>query len=264
MNNKRLGKGLEELLGTKFEGEIKFIEIGKIRPSSIQPRSYFSEEGINSLAESIKKTGVIEPILVSNVSHETYEVIAGERRFRAAKLVGLEKIPCIVKNVSLKEKVLISLIENIQREDLNPIDEANFFKRTIDEFKLTQEELADEIGKSRVYVANKIRLLQLPLEVQNLVKEGKLSEGHARALLQLEDENEIVKEAYKAIKNKITVRKLEEKARKKDPNVAEYEKKLSKKFNREVKIKQLRKAGGWISFRYYSNNDLEDFIKSIS
>lgn len=264
MNEKRLGKGLEELLGTKIEGEIKYIELDKIKPSNMQPRTTFNEENIQSLAESIKKTGVIEPVIVSNVSHETYEIIAGERRFRAAKLAGLGRIPCIIRNVDKKDKIIISLIENLQREDLNPVDEANFFKRVIEELSITQEALAEEIGKSRVYVSNKLRLLHLPQEVQNLIKDGKLSEGHARALLQLGDEKAMIREAHGIIKRKISVRSIERKVRKKDPNIIALEKKLEKKFNREVEIKKTRRGSGWICFKYYSNDDLDDFLDSIS
>ena len=190
MVKRGLGKGLEALIpradykGREFISE---IEVEKLFPNLFQPRKEFNQEKMEELKESIKKHGVIQPIIVREVANG-YEIIAGERRLRAAKELGMKKIPVIIKKISNEKSLEIALVENIQREDLNPIDQANAFKRLADEFELTQEELAMVTGKSRALISNTIRLLKLNPEIQNNVSKGDISFGHAKLLLGIEDE----------------------------------------------------------------------------
>ncbi len=191
MSKKALGKGIEALLqsaqnkesvGTQAEVATAFI-----KPNPDQPRKQFTEESLRELAASIKEKGVLQPILVERVADQEYVIIAGERRYRAAKMAGLAKIPIIVKSFSETEKLEISLIENIQREDLTPIEEAQAYKHLLDLGNIKQEELAEHLGKNRSTIANSIRLLKLPQTMQDGLSQGKISAGHARAILSLED-----------------------------------------------------------------------------
>jgi ParB family chromosome partitioning protein len=191
MSKKALGKGIEALLqgtqnresvGTQAEVATAFI-----KPNPDQPRKQFTEESLRELAASIKEKGVLQPILVEQVADQEYAIIAGERRYRAAKIAGLTKIPVIIKSFSETEKLEISLIENIQREDLTPIEEAQAYKHLLELAKITQEELAEHLGKNRSTIANSLRLLKLPQTMQDGLSQGKLSAGHARAILSLED-----------------------------------------------------------------------------
>ncbi len=208
---KALGKGLSSLIPNKLDLNISnfqsdyFVEIpiDKIAENNNQPRKNFNEEDILELAESIKLYGVLQPILVKNLENDRYQIIAGERRWRASKLANLKFVPAIIKNTIDRQNVEISLIENIQREDLNPLEEANIYKTLIDEQGYTQEILAEKIGKSRSYVANLVRLLKLPDKFKKLIFEDKLSAGHARLLLNNENPDELVKIIQK---NNLSVR----------------------------------------------------------
>lgn len=189
--HKGLGRGLDALLGGGSGGrrpadeELAQLPVGALRPGKYQPRTHMDEASLAELAESIKARGVIQPIVVRPVGPEQYEILAGERRWRAARLAGLQRIPAVVREVPDEAALGIGLIENIQREDLNPLEEANGLKRLIEEFRLTHEQVATAIGRSRAGVTNLLRLLELPGAVQELVQEGKLDMGHARALLAL-------------------------------------------------------------------------------
>lgn len=212
---KGLGKGLGSLLSSnEFEdnsnAKVLEIDINKINPNKNQPRSSFNDVTLNELAESIREVGVLQPIAVKKIN-DYYEIIAGERRWRAARIAGLKTIPSIVKTLDELKTLEAALIENIQREDLNPIDEAITYSRFSQEFNLSQEEIAKKVGKSRPAIANAMRLLNLDKRVQNFVREGKLSNGHARTLLSINDNNELQFElAEKIIEEELSVRQTEE------------------------------------------------------
>ena len=220
---KALGKGLEQLFSNevinfeKFESDvvantkesdIKQIKLSEIRSNPYQPRRTFNEESLNELAESIKEHGIVQPIIVKK-SIKGYELIAGERRTKASRIAGLETIPAIIKDFNDNEMMEIALVENIQREDLNPIDEALAYENIINISKMTQEEFATKFGKSRSHVTNMLGLLKLPDKTKDLISEGKLSMGHARCLSKLSDTNKIYELQDKIVKDGISVRELE-------------------------------------------------------
>ncbi len=262
MKEKRnpLGRTLNELL-SKREEIIK-IPVINIKESKFQTRRKITPESLKELVESIKEKGIIEPVIVRPIK-EGYEIIAGHRRFLAAKEIGLMEIPCIVKEVSDTEAAEISIIENIQRENLNPIEEAIAIKRLIDEFNLTHEEVAKKIGKSRVYVTNLLRLLKLPSEIKEKIEKGELSEGHARVLLSLKDEEEMIKLAEEIIRKKIPVREIEKKLSKKIiKDFSKEEELLRKKWGVEVKIHYKGKKGK-IEFIFKDEKEFEFLIEEL-
>ncbi len=219
---KGLGKGLDSIIpktsekstaskAKKEENAVEdalYMDINKVEPNREQPRKKFEEDALLELAESVKKHGVLQPLLVQK-RPDYYEIIAGERRWRASKMAGLKKVPVIIKNLSEQEIMEISLIENIQREDLNPIEEAQAYRRLIDEFKLKQDDVADRVSKSRTAVTNAMRLLKLNDKVQQMVIDEMLSTGHARALLGIEDQEKQYTIAQKVFDEKLTVRETE-------------------------------------------------------
>lgn len=225
INNKGLGRGLDALFGdynsndsyknitTNKENNISEVDINKIFSNPNQPRKNFDEEALRELASSIKTHGIIQPIVLNKQNDGTYMIIAGERRWRAAKLCGLTSVPAVIKNYTDKQIKEISIIENLQREDLNPIEAARAIKELMDEYGLTQETVSERIGKSRSNVANTLRLLSLYPDVVNLVEKGKLSAGHARCLVVVEDPNEQIKLAQTAISKNFSVRDLEKAVR---------------------------------------------------
>ena len=219
-----LGMGLEQLFNnenfdmdtfeknvyeTTSKEEIVELPLDELRPNPYQPRKVFDDNALNELSSSIKEHGVFQPVIVKK-SIKGYEIIAGERRVRASKLAGLEKIPAIVREFSDEEMMEISLLENLQRENLNPIEEALAYKNMLDKLGLTQEELSTRVGKSRSHITNIIGILRLPKEVQNMIAEGKLTMSHAKILSKLEDNQEILSMANRIIENKITVHELED------------------------------------------------------
>ena len=226
---KGLGRGLESLFAMYDEeveqasaktterankGSVDMVDINTIKTNPNQPRKAFDEEALNELASSIKLHGVIQPIVLNDNGDGSYLIIAGERRFRAAKRAGLDKIPAVIKNYSDRQIKEIAIIENLQREDLNPIEAARAIKQLMEEYKLTQETVAERIGKSRPNIANVLRLLTLYPDVMTMVEEGKLSAGHARALVVVEDHMLQLKLANQAVKDKWTVRDLEKAVKK--------------------------------------------------
>lgn len=277
MGNKGLGKGLEALISGFEQQEqeiIQEISLQEIRPNPYQPRKFFQDESIRELAESIKQHGIVQPLVVRESIHG-YEIVAGERRFRAAKQVKLDTVPVIVRNCTDDQMMEIALIENLQREDLNPIEIAKAYRKLLDHFSLTQEELAQRVGKSRPHVANFLRILQLPIELQEDVSRGTLSMGHARALLAVEIP-EIQKQlAKKVMKDQLSVRELEtlirrmqekkhkqkEKSEQKmvTPTIKRYEDLLQQLFETPVTIKQGRRKGK-IEIEYYSEQELERIV----
>src|ERR1044072_8285789 len=210
MSRKALGRGLSALFTQMQTVESDLIEadIDLLYPTDTQPRKIFNEERLNELAQSIKENGIIQPI-VARRDGERFQIIAGERRWRAAQIAGLQKIPCLIREVTDESLLEISLIENIQREDLNPIEEAAAYKRLVEGLSLSQEEVAKRVGKDRSTIANALRLLKLPLEVQQLVEEEKLSMGHARALLSLDSTEEQLRLAIAIIEKTLNVRETE-------------------------------------------------------
>ena len=224
---KGLGRGLESLFGIYEEesnknitdenvksnikniNDVTELDIEKIYPNPNQPRKYFDEEALQELASSIKLHGVIQPLVVNKEDNGTYMIIAGERRWRAAKIAGLDKVPVVIKNYTEKQIKEISIIENLQREDLNPIEAARAIKQLMDEYNLTQETVSDRIGKSRSAVANTLRLLTLYPDVIKMVEDGRISRGHARSLVIVDDVNQQMKLAKQAADGKMSVRELE-------------------------------------------------------
>ena len=210
-HRKALGRGLSALLGTpELESDqLREIDIDRILPNSHQPRKDFNEEGLNELADSIRAHGVVQPIVVRTLEDGFFQLIAGERRWRASQRAGLLKIPAVIRAADERASLEIALIENLQRSDLNPIEEAQAYDRLIADFGMTQEEVAWRVGKNRTTVANMLRLLRLPLEVQQWLKEDRLSTGHAKVLLSLSDLNAILDSARRIIQGNYSVRQAE-------------------------------------------------------
>lgn len=265
MKRKALGKGLEALLPEKTEDlqqSIIEIPIDKIIPSKYQPRFQFDKKKLDSLAESINENGVLQPILVRKLN-DNYQIIAGERRWKAAKIAGLKTIPAIIRDVVDSQILQLALIENLQREDLNPIEEAMAYKTMIDEFNITHEELSKRLGKDRSSITNSLRLLKLPEEVKNLLIDGSISMGHGRALLSIPDKKEQIKLAKKIVNQGLPVRFIEElihrkKAKRKekqvDAHILEIENKLQRALSTKVKI-HAKKSKGKIVIYFYSEED---------
>ncbi|MGF7060625.1 ParB/RepB/Spo0J family partition protein [Brassicibacter mesophilus] len=283
-----LGKGLSALIPDEIVNEAKTvvddkdkiinIDISYIEPNTEQPRREFDQEAIQELALSIKKHGIIQPIIVRK-QNKGYQIVAGERRWRAAKEAGLKEIPSIIKELEQMESTEVALIENIQREDLNPIEEAIAYKNLIDRYNVTQEEISSIVGKSRSYVANIIRLLNLDEQVIKLMSNGKLSNGHGRTLLALADKEVQLKTANAIIENELSVRETErlvkgliednsvEKKQKvkkrKDPSLIEFEESLRKILGTKVQIIKGKKKGK-IEIEYYSDEDLDRILEVLS
>jgi ParB family chromosome partitioning protein len=269
-----LGKGLDKLIPEDDEN-LNTLSINQIKPNKKQPRKYFDEEKIAMLAESIKEHGMIQPIIVQK-DLEDYRIIAGERRWRAAKKANLKEVPVIIMDITEAAVLEISLIENIQRQDLNPIEEANAYKRLISDFSITQEELARKIGKSRTTITNTIRLTHLDERVQEFLIEEILTEGHGRAILALESKDDQFNAAQRAIDEGLNVRetehlvanyhKVKPVARKirLDPYYKDIEKRLAKSIGTKVLLKPKAKNKGKIEIEYYSIDDLNrilDYLK---
>jgi len=271
MVKRGLGKGLEALIPKtehKVEGFVIEIDTESLTPSLFQPRKNFDREKMEELKGSIKKHGIIQPVVVRKMANG-YEIVAGERRLKAAKEIGLKRVPAIIKSINNEKSLEIALVENIQREDLNPVEQANAFKRLIDEFKLTQQELAEATGKSRALVTNTIRLLKLSPEIQKNISEGKISFGHAKLLLSIEDEEVQKAVCDRIIVNDLSVRDTErlikniEKVQKKQFKVKniiierfpEVEGKLRDILGTKISILYDGKKGK-ISIEFYSKEDL--------
>ncbi|WP_195973031.1 ParB/RepB/Spo0J family partition protein [Clostridium thermobutyricum] len=279
-----LGKGLGALIPEEIEKkEIKedkkdslMIPLNKIKTYSEQPRKFFDNENIAELAESIKNHGIIQPILLRK-NKSNYIIVAGERRFRAAKMLGLKEVPAIIKDLTENEVLEISLIENIQREDLNPIEEAIAYKKLLQEFNLTQQELSSRIGKSRVAITNTMRLLKLDERVQQYLIENVISEAHGRVLLSLENNDLQYEFAQKVIDNKLSVRDLErsiklflensnkpkKESKAVNPYVKDVQNKLQDYFGTKVIIDDKNQKGK-IAIEYYSEEDLNRILELIN
>lgn len=255
------------------KNNIKEVAVVKIVPNPHQPRLNFDKEKLEELAASVKTHGVIQPIIVS-LNEGQYEIIAGERRFEAAKIAGLKNIPVIIREVTDQQKLELAIIENIQRHDLNSIEEAQSYLKLAEDFDLSQEEIAAKVGKSRSAVANKVRLLKLPVEIQRALMEGKINEGHAKAILAI-DNPEKQRALFELIlKNGLTVRQTEEKTKEvsvrthkriinTDPETKEIEDRLTGIFGTKVKLSKSRQ-GGRIMIDYYSKEELNGLLQKIS
>lgn len=279
--SKRLGKGLDALipsLSVSDDDKIVEVSLKELRPNPYQPRKNFDHESIQELAESIGQHGVIQPIIVRKVL-KGYEIIAGERRYRASEVAGKKTIPTVIRSFTDQQVMEIALIENVQRENLNALEVATAYQALMEEFKMTQEELATKVGKSRSHIANFLRLLSLPDEVKEYVSRGTLSMGHARSLVSVKKEEMIIALANKAIEQSWNVRQLEEavqnidkkkedsaksKTKKSDPYLVDVEETLRDRFQTTVKIKHSQKDKGKIELNYYSKQDLERLLEMLN
>ena len=279
MKQQRLGKGLGALIGdapqnTETHAGLQEVDVNLIDPNTAQPRKHFDNEKLSELAQSIKTYGIVQPIIVQQ-NGERYTIIAGERRYRAARIAGLKEVPVVVKEMSQAELMEVSLVENLQREDLNPIEEAQAMRLLMDEYKLTQDELSSRLGKSRSAVANTLRLLSLPDSVSALVISGALSSGHARCLVPLpSDEQKLriaelivakglsVRETEALIKAQSMPAKSEKKSAKIDPEIQAAERSLTDALGTRVQINGDAKSGK-ITLAYYNQDQLQalfDFL----
>jgi ParB family chromosome partitioning protein len=280
MERKALGKGISALIPTIEEDrskKIAFLRIAQIKPNPFQPRENFDSESMEELIRSIKEKGIIQPVLV-RPKGDGYELIAGERRLRAANLLNLNEIPAIIKNVEDQDSLELSLIENIQRQELNPIEEAHAYQYLIDQFKLTQEEISEVLGKSRVSITNTLRLLKLPIEIQEEIKNGRITFAHGRTLLELDDVNLQRRLVQDIIAKALSVRELENliKARRTksmrlksrikvsdtEPYLAILEQELQQILATKIKIIKKKKRGH-ILIEFYSQEDLERIVNKF-
>ena len=283
MERKVLGRGLSALIPPAQKkreeataGEIAYLKTGEIKLNPYQPRKEFVQETLKELAASIKEKGLIQPIVVRRLATGEYELIAGERRLRAVKVLNIEEIPALIKEAPDQDSLELSLIENIQRESLNPIDEARAYQMLMEKFSLTQERISQMIGKARTTVANVLRLLKLPPEIQEELKRGSLSFAHARTLLEIEDPH-LQRDVFKnVVSNSLSVRELENLIRQKlpkkfkrkshfvekDPYKTDLEDKLKNRLGTKVRIINHKKRGK-IEIEYYSPTDLERILKAI-
>lgn len=287
---KRLGRGLEALLGpitrekAEASGSLRELPVDSVRPNPFQPRTTFDEEAFTELAASIEASGLLQPIIV-RPRNGSYELIAGERRWRAVTHLGWPKIPAVIKDVDDQTLLTLALIENLQRDALSPIDEAAGYQRLAAEFKLPHIEIARMVGRNRSTVANLLRLLQLPSEVQAMVHGKSLSEGHARALLGLDDSDRIIAFARDAVEQGWSVREMEARVRGDEPPVAtgttatprrargaprpvnadakRVEDALRKHFGTDVRVTTRRRGRGFLTVSYYSNDDLARLLELI-
>ena len=287
-NRKRgLGRGLDSLLSTSSAANIasnvprdgdrlQELPVEQIQRSAFQPRTRFDQEQLDSLAASIKAKGIIQPIVVRPLANNQYEIIAGERRWRAAQLAELQQIPAVIRDVSDGDAMAMALIENIQRQQLNPIDEANALQRLLNEFEMTHQQVADAVGRSRTAVTNLMRLLALQPAVTELVEAGQLEMGHARALLGADQDNQL-KLANKIVKERLSVRQTEALVKKSsgsetkkaaakpasDPNINQLEQDLGERLGAKVKLQHSSKGAGKLVVSYNSLDELDGILQKI-
>ena len=271
--NKTLNRGLDALLGQNNvkQRSVKEVDLLKIKPGRFQPRSNFDKEKLEELTASIKNQGVLSPILVRELGLNEFEVIAGERRLRAAKMAGLKTIPCLIDQKEDQDALVSSLIENLQREDLNPVEEARGLDRLKREFGLTQDEVASSTGKARSTVANSLRILSLPASVLELLALGKIEKGHAKLLASISPE-EAEKLAQKIVSQKISVKdlsnistpnKLKLKTKEKDTDLLNIEKEMSELFGHKIEIETKNKKAGKVSISYKTLDELDNIISKL-
>lgn len=274
-----LGRGLDSLFADNSVEEINpsvnKLRIMEIEPNHDQPRKDFDEKSLSELAESIEQHGVLQPLVVRPLANGSYQLVAGERRWRAARIAGLTEVPVVIKELTDEEVIEIAMIENLQREDLNPLEEALGYRYMMDELNITQEQAAEKVGKSRPAVANALRLLKLPNEIQDMVKNNLISPGHARALLGFDSKDMIVQTAKMIIKEDLSVREVENlvKKSKKIPKVAKQQKRdkffseveiaLVENLGRKVKIKESKQDAGVLEIEFFDKDDLEGLAMKL-
>jgi len=270
---KGLGRGLSSLIGdSRVKNNINKLPIHKLVRNKFQPRKIFNKESLQDLTNSIRERGIIQPIVVRPSNDENYEIIAGERRWLASQKAGLHEVPVVLLEIDDVKSLEFSIVENVQRQDLNPIEEAQGYQRLVDDFSYNQEKISKFIGKSRSHIANSLRLLNLPKEVISLVENEKISAGHARSLIGLSNAEQI---ARKIVDKKLTVRQSENLVRAlrnsknykvkplKDPNILGLEKSIEDKIGLKVEIKANKNNSGTLSFEYKTLDQLEKLIEII-
>ena len=272
-----LGKGLSQLIAEQYEGPTNELSVDDIVPNARQPRTIFNDEALQELAASIREFGILQPLIVRPLAEGQHELIAGERRLRAARIAGLTSVPVIVRSAGNQSSLELALIENIQREDINALESARAYRKLIDEFGLTQEQVADRVGKSRTVIANTVRLLRLPKRITEGLEGGIITEGHARALLGFDSEAQQLAVYDQIIDKKLTVRDVEniakpkvpippskkpEKAVHTDPNYRALEESLSTYVGSPVKILS-SEVGGKMVVEFYSEDDLDRILELI-
>lgn len=278
MAKKGLGRGIESLFTENSLEEINSSSTEKVKlvdivPNKDQPRKKFNDESLSELADSISQHGILQPLLVRPLSGGTYQLVAGERRWRASRIAGLKEVPVVIKELTDEEASVIAMIENLQREDLNPIEEADGIKYLMTKYGLTQEEVSEKVGKSRSAVANSLRLLKLPESITEYVRDGIISAGHAKALLPLEDEEKMislsnritaenlsVRETEKIVKDMLAVKKSKKK-KSRDKFFDEVELSLKDSLKRKIKINSTSKNKGTITIEFFDKEDLVNFVK---
>lgn len=277
---KGLGRGLDALISSADESDnsresVLEVKINDVEPNAGQPRKVFDQEKLQALADSIKEHGVVQPIIVKQ-DGSRYVIVAGERRWRAAKLAGLKTIPVVVKDLSSRQVMEIALIENLQREDLNPIEEAEAYQKLMDDYSMTQEEVAKLVGKSRAAIANSVRLLTLAKEIQDMLADGRLTSGHARTLVTIEDQEKQKELADLMIKKQLTVREAERLAaheskksaekkprdKREDFEMTQLVEDLRTRFGTKIDL-QRRKDKGKIVIEYYSKEEFDRIIELL-
>lgn len=272
---KRLGRGLADIIEHQGQATSSFVMLRteQIRPGRFQPRAAIGEENIEELKTSIKRSGVIEPVIVRPLAHGTYELVAGERRFKATQALGLAEIPSLIRTLSDKEALEFSLVENIQRENLNPIEEAGGYARLLNEFGYTQEDVATSVGKDRATIANTLRLLSLPEEIRQGLGAGHITTGHAKALLSIENQAKQLALYRDAVKQTLSVRQLEalasalapatrRRAKRVDPQLQQLETELRRALGTKVSLSS-RKKGGRIVIEYFSTEDMNRILRVL-
>lgn len=276
---KGLGRGLDALLSGDTEtiaqsDSMRTLNVSQLRPGKYQPRSFMDENALQTLADSIKSQGIMQPILVREIAPETFEIIAGERRWRASQMAGLTEVPVLIREIEDEAALAMALIENIQRENLNPLEEAMGIKRLIDEFNMTHEKAAEAVGRSRVAVSNILRLLTLTPMVQDMLLENQIDMGHARALVGIEPAQQIML-ANKVVQDGLSVREIERimqnspntkktKTEKVQPDIAHLEQQLSETLGAVVNISSKANGSGMIKLHFNQLDQLDDWIAKLT
>jgi ParB family chromosome partitioning protein len=283
---RRLGRGLEALLGpsvaeARADGSLVHLPIANIRPNRFQPRQVFDETALAELTESLRTAGLLQPVIVRPVADNRYELVAGERRWRAAERLGWRDIGAVVRDVDDRTMLTLALVENLQRDQLSPVDEARGYQRLVVEFKVSHDDVGELVGRNRSTVANALRLLKLPADVQELLHQGRLTGGHARALLQVRDEGEVLRLAKLAADQGMSVRELEnlarggrapvqraragrgQRVRQIAPEVRRIEDELRKRLKTDVFVRARGKNGGRVIINFYSSDDLSRLLEEL-
>lgn len=293
MSSKHLGRGLEALISslsqssqgqeksvttteTLQSNNVSVLPISSLIPPKWQPRKKFDLEKLNQLAETIKSSGIIEPLIVTPAENNKYEIVCGERRYRAAQIAQVNEIPVIIKSLDQKQKSFLTLIENVQREDLNPVEESLAYKNILEEYNLTQEELAKIVGKDRSVITNSLRILSLPKEVLSYIEDGLISSGHARALASISDTETVIDLAQKIVQDKLTVRDIENivkfyKSKKSKTKkvlsvpaeIKHLEKELQQMLGTKVKIVNTKNNTGKIVIHYHSLDEFDKLVQKL-